>query len=186
MHFLHFCIFCIGLVDKCVFFRIFLRFFCIPRHPLVTCFCVFCAFFSGLVLHYFCIVYAFFMFCCVIRTSFSVHPFHLSFSSAHPTMCECLDVSGVGNDFSTRSCKRLGCTHRWKTSDVQAAGLKRHMRPGSLAPSPQTGCRPHILISFSHLSHPSSLSPSRARESALSPPLIIPLCQWKGATNILL
>ena len=39
----------------------------------MTCFCVFCAFFSGLVLHYFCIVYAFFMFCCVIRTSFSVH-----------------------------------------------------------------------------------------------------------------
>ena len=39
-------------------FHIF--FFCIPRHPLVTCFCVFCAFFSGLVLHYFCIVYAFF------------------------------------------------------------------------------------------------------------------------------
>ena len=56
-----------------LFFTCFLRFVCIPRHPLVTCFCVFCAFFSGLVLHYFCIVYAFFMFCCVIRTSFSVH-----------------------------------------------------------------------------------------------------------------
>ena len=56
------------------FFAIVLRsFFGIPRHPLVTCFCVFCAFFPGLVLHYVCIVYAFSMFCCVIRTSFSVH-----------------------------------------------------------------------------------------------------------------
>ena len=56
-------------------FRFFFSLFCIPRRPLVTCFCVFCAFCSGLVLHYFCIVYAFFlkMFCCVIRTSFSVH-----------------------------------------------------------------------------------------------------------------
>ena len=70
--FLHFCaVFCIGLVDKCVFFA-FLRFFCIPRHPLVTCFCVFCAFFRD----WFCIIFALFMhflFCCVIRTSFSVH-----------------------------------------------------------------------------------------------------------------
>ena len=42
------------------FFSHFVCFFCIPRHPLVTCFCM-----------------HFLMFCCVIRSSFSVH--HNSF-----------------------------------------------------------------------------------------------------------
>ena len=68
------CRFCICLVDKFEFLVTFCLLFCIPRHPLVTCFGVFCACFSGLVLHvFFCIVYAFSIFCCVIRTSFSVH-----------------------------------------------------------------------------------------------------------------
>ena len=51
-------LFCVFLHSKASFGDLFLRFLCI-------CF--------GIGLHYFCIVYAFFMFCCVIRTSFSVH-----------------------------------------------------------------------------------------------------------------
>ena len=71
LHFL--CGFCIFLVDKCGVFAICLL-FCIPRHPLVTCFLAFSVhFFRDWFCIIFCIVYAFFMFCCVIRTSFSIH-----------------------------------------------------------------------------------------------------------------
>ena len=58
-------VFCICLVDKCgLFFRILFAVFCIPRHPLATCFCVFCAVFSGLVLHLLHCVCMFFVLLC--------------------------------------------------------------------------------------------------------------------------
>ena len=71
--FLHFwCVFLHLFSGQMRLFSQLFAFFCIPRHPLVTCFCVFCAFFSGLVLHYVCIVYAFFYVCFAVSSGLAL------------------------------------------------------------------------------------------------------------------